>query len=139
MNSMEVKTYTDFWSMEKKLYSIYDVSLPAPVSIRTVGIFLGIGVPWALLLNFLHVPFGPPWFLIYLVPPTALAYFGSKPIFEGKNIFQYGTSRFKYLFQSKNYKGLSPMIDDTDIYYPISSKVWHSGSSEDIILHKTRR
>jgi hypothetical protein len=139
MSSIETKTYTDFWSMEKKLYSIYDVSLPAPVSIRTVGIFLGIGVPWAFLLNLLGLPFDPPWFLIYLIPPVGLAYFGSKPVFEGKNIFQYAISRGKYVFQSKYYKGLSPMIKDDDVYYHITSKVWHPDASEDIISNKTSR
>lgn len=129
---MEVKTYTDFWSMEKKLYSIYDVSLPFPVSIRTVGILLGVGIPWAMLLNFLQVPFGPPWFLLYLVPPGALAFFGSKQIFEGKNLLQYGASRGKYFFQSKFYKGLSPMVTTKDNIYQVSSKVWHPDNGEDI-------
>jgi len=121
---MEVKTYTDFWSMEKKLYSIYDFSLPAPVSLRTVGIFLGLGIPWMALMAILHVTLDPPWFLIYIAPPAVFAYFGSKPIFEGKNIFQYLGSRIRYVFQSKFYKGLEPMIDDSKDEYIISARVW---------------
>ena len=129
---MEVKTYTDFWGMEKKIYSLYDLSLPAPVSIRTVGIFLGIGLPWVLLLSALHVTLEPPWFLLYIVPPAALAYFGGKPIFEGKNLMQYMASRGRYLFQSKYYKGLTPTMDDSEVYYEVSLKVWHPDNGQDI-------
>lgn len=121
---MEVKTYTDFWSMEKKLYSIYDFSLPAPISLRAVAIFLAVGAPWVGLMALLHVPFDPPWFLIYLAPPGFLAYFGARPIFENKTIFQVISSRIKYIFQSKYYKGLTPMIDDTKVEYIVTSKVW---------------
>ncbi len=121
---MEIKTYTAFWSMEKKLYSIYDVSLPFPISLRAVGIFLGLGVPWMILMNVLHVPSGPPWFLLYIAPPGFFAYFGAKPLAEDKNIFQLLSSRVKFIFQSKFYKGLSPMIDDSADEYVISSKVW---------------
>lgn len=123
--TLPVRTYTDFWTMEKKLYSLYDISLPAPISIRTVIIFIAVGVPWTALLLTLGVSFEPPWFILYPTIPLAAAYFGNKPVFEGKNIFQYASSRIKYIFQPHQYKGLEPYNEKPDDVYEIKSDVWH--------------
>jgi hypothetical protein len=111
--------------MEKKLYSLYDLSLPAPVSIRTVLIFVGVALPWSALLFFLQVPFSPPWFILYPVLPLAAAYFGNKPIFEGKNLIEYLQSRIKYVFQPNKYKRLEPYTEKPTETYTVNAEVWH--------------
>jgi hypothetical protein len=121
---MQIKTYTDLWRMEKKLYSIYDLQLPAPVSIRAVGIFIAVAVPWMGLLYFLHVPFSPPWFLAYFILPVPVAFAGSKPIIEGKTLFQYLSSRFQFIFQSTKYNNLKSVQDDSDKIYTTELVVW---------------
>ena len=108
---MEIRTFTSFWALERKLYSIYDFSLPFPISLRVLGVFVGTGTPWWLTLWLLHVPITSPWYLIWLIPPAAFAYFGSKPIFEGKTLFQYLRSRIQYLFENRAYKGLEPDLN----------------------------
>lgn len=122
--SMEIKTYTDLWSMEKKLYAIYDLQLPAPVSLRAVGIFMALGIPWMAAMAFLQVPLSPPLFLIYIIPPSVLAWLGAKPLFEGKNLFQYLSSRAKFLFQSRIYNNLAPSSDNSEKIYEVQLVVW---------------
>ena len=101
--------------MEKKLYAISDLSLPVPVPLRVLGVFVAVAIPWwALLGGLLHVSLGPPWYLFYLIPPAAVAYFGSRPIFEGKTLFQYLRSRIQFLFENKRYKGLTPDLENRE-------------------------
>lgn len=128
---MEVKTYTDFWNLEKKLYSIHDISLPFPIPLRAVGIFLALGVPWMFLLATIGVPFAPPWFLLYPAPPVALAWFGSKPLLEGKNIFQYALSRANHMiFESHEYDGLRPRQPDEFVEYEAVLSVWQKNKTK---------
>lgn len=112
--SIQIRTFTSFWALERKLYTIYDWTLPMPVSLRVLGVFVGTGAPWWLLMFLLQVPFSAPWYLLWLIPPAGLAYFGSKPIFEGKTLFQYLRSRFQYLTENRNYKG--PLEPDLNKY-----------------------
>lgn len=122
-SSMEVRTFTSFWSLERKLYSIYDFSLPFPVSLRVLGVFFGTGIPWWSLMFVLQVSFNPPWYLLWVIPPALLAWLGSKPIFEGKTLFQYLRSRAQYLFENRNYKGLHPDLNKYEDIIEINSSV----------------
>jgi hypothetical protein len=119
---MQIKTFTSFWSIEKKLYSIYDFSLPAPVSLRVLGVFTATAIPWWVVMRLLHVPLSSPWYLIYLLPPVFIAYLGSRPIFEGKTLFQFLGSRIRYLFENKRYKGLTPDLEDREATYVVKQK-----------------
>lgn len=114
---MEIKNYTSFWNLEKKIYSFYDVQLPMPLSLRVLGVFVVVSVPWALLMWVLHVPITPPWFLIWLAPPIAVAWLCSRPVLEGKNLLEYLGSWFTYLRQNRKYKRLEPDLNkyETDV------------------------
>ena len=111
---IEVKNYTPFWNLEKKVYSFYDVQLPMPISLTVLGVFVATAVPWGLLMWLLHVPFSTPWYLIWIIPPGLLAWLGNKPIFEGKNLLQYLKSRVTHLFENKRYKRLEPDLTKYD-------------------------
>lgn len=110
---MEIRTFTNFWNMEKKIYSIYDLQLPVPVPIKTVAVFGAIGLPYWFLLNIFSVPFGLNGLLIiiWVAPPAIAAFFSNKPIFQGKNIIDFTKSQFNFILESKNYKGLTPATE----------------------------
>lgn len=108
---MEIRTFTNFWNIEKKIYSIYDIQLPVAVSLRAVGVFAGTGVPYWIILNLFGIQIGLSTFLIFLAPPVVFAIIGNKPIFEGKSLVDYLQSRIKFLFESRKYKGLRPSTE----------------------------
>lgn len=108
---MEIKTFTSFWNIEKKIYSIYDIQLPFAVSIRSIGIFTVTGIPYWIILSIFGVPFGLSTLVFWLAVPLILSIIGNRPMFEGKNIVDYLTSQIKYLFESKRYKGLKPSAE----------------------------
>jgi hypothetical protein len=110
---MQIRTFTNFWNFEKKVYSIYDIQLPVAISLRQLGVFLLVGGPYWLLLNIFGVPFEINFLflILWLGPPLAASVLGNRPIFEGKTLIQYLSSRVKFIFESKNHKGLSPATE----------------------------
>jgi hypothetical protein len=109
---MEIRTFTTFWNMEKKLYSIYDLQLPFPIPIRSVIVFGAVGLPYWFLLNIFGLEFGlSPTVIIWVVPPIFIAFIADKPIFQGKNIIDFMKSTSSFLMESKTYKGLAPATE----------------------------
>lgn len=113
---MEVRTFTNFWNMERKIYSIYDISLPVPVSLKVVGAFLITGIPWWLLLFILQVPFNNPFYLLYIIVPIPAAVAVSRPIFQRKTVTQFVGSLLKYYNEPKRLAGLR------NLEYPLDKK-----------------
>jgi phosphate/sulfate permease len=121
---MEIRTFTSFWNTERKLYAIYDISLPVPISLKVVGAFAAAAVPWAGLMTLLHVPFTNPAYLIWIIPPLFLGFIASKPIYQRKSIVQYATSLAKFYTQPKRLAGLRTPQHDVDREYNVITKVF---------------
>ena len=119
-----LRTHTRLWHVEKKLYKLYDFTLPVPVSFKLLGLILGFGLPWIFIVRTLGVPFAPPFgHLIWLAPPTILAYFANRPIAEGKKLFEYVGSQVGFFFESKKYAALKP-YEDEEKEYRVHAAVW---------------
>lgn len=110
---MEIRTYTNFWNLERKFYSFFDVSLPVPISLTVAGLFIGTGIPWWFLMWAVGLQATNGLMLaLWVFPPAILAYFGAKPIFEQKTLFQYLATQIQYLMQDKRYKSaLNPDLE----------------------------
>ena len=94
---MELNTYTSLWNVERKLYKLYDWTLPVPVGFRQLGVGGGFGLIWMVLLNKLGVPFGSPWHVLYLGPPGVGAWLAGKPVAEGKTLSSLVLSQLRYI------------------------------------------
>ena len=118
---MEIRTFTNFWNMEKKVYSIYDLQLPVAVPIRSIGVFAAIGFPYWLILYIFGVELALNVFIIaiWILPPAFAAFFSNKPIFQGKNVVDFVKSQFTFLMEAKTYKGLAPATEtyNTNDFY----------------------
>jgi hypothetical protein len=108
---MEIRNFTNFWNMERKVYSIYDLQLPAPINLRAAGVFMGTAVPYWTILSLVGVPFNFEIIIVWLIVPAIMGFIGNKPIFEGKSFIDYLASRFKFIFESKRYKGVEPATE----------------------------
>lgn len=126
---MEIRTFTTFWNMERKLYSIYDINLPVPISLKVVGAFLLTGVPWWGLMILLHVPFGD-LFVLWIFPPMVLGYVASKPWFQKKTFVEFLLSQITYLRQPKRLAGFRTMDYQYDKKYRFIVKVFKQNSKE---------
>lgn len=120
---MEIRTFTNFWNMERKLYSIYDINLPMPISLKVVGAFLLAGIPWWGLMVILNVPFGD-FFVLWVFPPVILGYVASKPWFQKKTLIEFLISQVNYYQQPKRLAGFRAIDYEFNKKYKFIIKVF---------------
>lgn len=127
---MELRTYTGLWNVEKRLYKFYDMNLPYPVSVKQLGIFFGVALPWALIMTLLHVPFGPPFgHILWLAPPVVAVIFANKPIAEGKTLTDFVLSQIKFFLSARKFDRLTPETNSYDQKIAVEAKAWHRNPS----------
>lgn len=121
---MQLKTYTELWHVENRLYKFYDVNLPFPIATKQLGIGVLAFIPWFFLMNLIGVPFAPPiGVLVWLAPPGFLTWWGSKPVAEGKNLYDFLLSQIRYKLNPKTYAGLVPTELDEDQII-LDGRIW---------------
>lgn len=109
--------------MEKKLYAIYDVSLPMPISLKVAGAFLITGIPWWGLMALLHIPFGTFW-ILWIFPPIAIGWAASKPIYQKKTLIEFVVSKIRFMFQPKRLAGSRPINYPLDETLELKTKIF---------------
>lgn len=126
---MEIRTFTHFWTADMKMYSVNDIALPFPISLRVLASFIISAIPWWVLLSVLNVPLQAPWHILWAVFPAGIAFLSSGNFFEKKTLIQYIKSRIGYLMEERKYKGLEkdlnnykkPVLKQLNIILPMES------------------
>uniref|UniRef100_UPI0013B435E5 conjugal transfer protein n=1 Tax=Nonomuraea lactucae TaxID=2249762 RepID=UPI0013B435E5 len=121
---MDLPTYTNIWRIEKRLYKLYDLRLPMPLPIVWIGVFVGVFVPWSLLLVLVGVPVQMPWHVLFLVPPGIVTWLSTRPVIEGKRLTELLESQLRYLGQPRAWYRLSPVAEPETVTF--SGRVWHT-------------
>lgn len=99
---MIVRTYTNMWNMEKKLYTIYDITLPVPISFKQMGLFAFGSAIWMPIMYVLQVPFtNGMGFAAWLIVPLLIAIFGSQKLLQDKSLLDYAQSIIGFAFEPK--------------------------------------
>jgi hypothetical protein len=121
---VDLPTYTNIWRIEKRLYKLYDLRLPMPLPIVWIGVFLGVLVPWSVLLRLLQVPMEMPWHVLYLVPPGIVTWLSTRPVIESKRLNELLQSQLRYFGEPKTWCRLAPADEPDEITF--TAKVWRS-------------
>lgn len=146
---MVVRTYTNMWNEEKKLYTIYDITLPTPIGFKQIGLFFLGAILWMPLMAILHVPIthwlgAVSWFSV----PVLLAIFGSKKILDGKSIFEFGSSMIGFFLEPKlilDGEGVSATMDGLNVDYETINLKKNSEANayiddeEETVKHKNKK
>ena len=120
---MDLPTYTNIWRIEKRLYKLYDLRLPMPLPLVQIGVFLGVFVPWIVLLRLVGVPFGGGWVLpLYLVPPAVLTWLATRPVIEGKRLTELLLSQARYVTEPRTWCRLTPIREPAEVV--VVARVW---------------
>ncbi|MBW8481496.1 conjugal transfer protein [Actinomadura parmotrematis] len=119
---MDLPTYTNIWRIEKRLYKLYDLRLPMPLPLVQIGVFVGVFVPWVLLLKVLGVPFRAGWVTLYLVPPGLLTFLATRPVIEGKRLTELLLSQGRYLSEPRTWCRLTPIREPREVV--VVARVW---------------
>ncbi|GAA3233713.1 TcpE family conjugal transfer membrane protein [Nonomuraea helvata] len=121
---VDLPTYTNIWRIEKRLYKLYDLRLPMPLPIVWIGVFVGVFVPWSLLLVLVGVPVEMPWHVLFLVPPGIVTWLSTRPVIEGKRLTELLESQLRYLGQPKAWYRLAPTSEPETVTF--SARVWRT-------------
>jgi MinD-like ATPase involved in chromosome partitioning or flagellar assembly len=119
---VDLPTYTNIWRIEKRLYKLYDLRLPMPLPLVQIGVFVGVFVPWILLLKFVGVPFRTPWHVLYIVPPGVLTWLATRPVIEGKRLTELLLSQTRYLTEPRTWCRLTPIREPREVV--VVARVW---------------
>jgi MinD-like ATPase involved in chromosome partitioning or flagellar assembly len=120
---VDLPTYTNIWRIEKRLYKLYDLRLPMPLPLVQIGVFLGVFVPWIVLLKVIGIPFRGGWILpLYIVPPGILTWMATRPVIEGKRLTELLLSQSRYLVEPRTWCRLTPIREPREVVVVV--KVW---------------
>jgi MinD-like ATPase involved in chromosome partitioning or flagellar assembly len=119
---VDLPTYTNIWRIEKRLYKLYDLRLPMPLPLVQIGVFVGIFVPWIILLQIAQVPFHAAGVTAYVVPPGVLTWLATRPVIEGKRLTELMISQIRYLTEAKTWARLTPIREPDEV--AIVGRVW---------------
>jgi MinD-like ATPase involved in chromosome partitioning or flagellar assembly len=121
---VDLPTYTNIWRIEKRLYKLYDFRLPAPLPITWIGVFVGITVPYVVLLIAIGLPFNHTLVWLYVLPPGVLTWLTTRPVIEGKRLPELVTSQVRYMTEPRAWCRMTPFAEKDEIV--VSARVWHA-------------
>ncbi len=121
---MDLPTYTNIWRIEKRLYKLYDLRLPMPLPLGQIAAFVGITVPYVLLLTLIGVPFTHTLFWLYVLPPGVLTWLVTRPVIENKKLPELLVSQVRYLGEPNVWCRMAPSTEKDEII--VVGRVWHA-------------
>jgi hypothetical protein len=114
---MELPTYTRVFTIERRLYRIFDFELPVPVSATQLGAFIVTTLIVLTLGNLLGVPLSAVTFAPHLGVAAVAAWLVCQPIAERKRPHQWLASQLRFLAQPKR------LFDFCDPHEPAKADV----------------
>ena len=119
---MDLPTYTNIWRIEKRLYKLYDFRLPMPLPINWIAVFIGITLPYVVLLIAIGLPFSHSLLWLYVLPPGLLTWLTTRPVIEGKRLPELVESQVRYLTEPRTWVRLTPLAEKDQMV--ISARGW---------------
>ena len=122
---------TSFFNRELFLYSLGDISLSKPVSLKKAGfLILGLMI-WTLPLVLVFGLIFNPFFLVIAIgPPIGLAAMGDKPLFDGRGIIDAARVTARYMGSKKCYTDFVVSDIHTKPEHFIQKEIWISRRRE---------
>lgn len=129
---MELRTYTDLWRMDRRIYAIQDVTLPVPVGMTQLGAAaLGavLWLPIAFAIGLTDLVAGTGEYatglsaILLAGPPVAIGWATGRPLVEGRTVGQ-------HLAAAARYQLLPPLLvrlsvpDRTPTSQRVQALVW---------------
>ena len=98
---MELPTYSAVFGFEKRLYAIYDLELPVPVSLFQAGVFLLALAATLATTTVLGIGLTAASAWVFVVPPATAAYLASRPLADGKRPHHWLVSQARHLTEPR--------------------------------------
>jgi hypothetical protein len=105
---VELPTYSAVFGFEKRLYAIYDLELPVPVSLFQAGVFLPALAATLAFTTMAGIGLTAASAWAFVVPPATAAYLASRPLADGKRPHHWLTSQARHLTEPRTLVRLHP-------------------------------
>lgn len=96
-------SYSKVWNVEKKVYALFDVILPAPINPYTIIVFIFVLLGFMGLERLIPVLAKIPTILRYMVFPYLSAQYLMKKKLDGKNPLKYLLGIILYLITERGF------------------------------------
>ena len=126
---MDLPTYTNIWRIEKRLYKLYDFRLPMPLPINWIAVFIGITLPYVVLLIAIGLPFSHSLLWLYVLPPGLLTWLTTRPVIEGKRLPELVESQARYLTEPRTWVRLTPLAEKDQMV--VSARGWRGRTASE--------
>ena len=98
---MDLVTYTSVFRIERRLYKVFDIELPRPVSLVQAGAFVAVIVLMLLVGPVVGLTFSQSTAWLYIAVSAVVSVLASQPIVDAKRPHELVASRVRYLFEPK--------------------------------------
>ena len=119
---MELVTYTSVFRIERRLYKVFDIELPRPVSLVQAGAFVAVIVLMLLVGPVVGLTFSQGTAWLYIAVSAVVSFLASQPIVDAKRPHELVASRMRYLFEPKELYRLSERREPPTIRF--KATVW---------------
>ncbi|MGH9187354.1 MAG: TcpE family conjugal transfer membrane protein, partial [Acidimicrobiales bacterium] len=105
---IDLPVYTGIFHLQRRLYRVYDVELPMPVSFPQAVAFLAVGSLMFIGLRAAGVELSPGTAWAFLVPPGLAAWLANRPVADQRSPLQWAVAQVRYLVEPRAITGLKP-------------------------------
>ena len=138
MGGIVVANFTNMFKRVILLYSLGDLRLNAPISLKKVGYIIFFIVIYTAPIIYFNGIVLKPWFLLLVfVPPVLLGNYAAEPIWAGRNLLDFTTVYIKFATSPKYWCDLKAcddlMVNQKDksgTSEPIHYEIWVSRRRE---------
>lgn len=109
---VELPVYTSIFRLRRRLYRVYDIDLPVPVSFAQVTAFVAAFVVMLVVLRALGVDPSPGSAWAYLVPPGAAAWVANRPIGDDRSVLAWAVAHARYAVEPRVLTAAGPSRRD---------------------------
>jgi hypothetical protein len=121
-DEIELPVYTSIFRLQRRLYRVYDVELPVPITFPQVAAFLLAAFVDVMVLRAIGVELSPGTAWAYLVPPAVAAWLANRRIADERSPLDWAVAQVRHLVEPRTLTGLEPAREPEAL--SLSVDVW---------------
>jgi hypothetical protein len=108
VDTIELPVFTRVFRLRRRLYRIYDVELPAPVSLLQLAVFAVAAAAAFAALRGAGIDLTPGSAWAYVVPPVVLAWLAGRALADDRSTAEWMAAHARHLVEPRTLVALEP-------------------------------
>jgi hypothetical protein len=129
---LDLPVFTNVFRLRRRLYRIYDVELPVPVSLLQVVAFSAAAVLVFTALRAGGVDLTPGSAWVFIVPPGVFAWLANRSVADERTPLEWGTAQVRHLLEPRTLAALEPATA-TPRPAPVLVRVWRRARRHEVV------